>query len=100
MVVAAMVVSAPIGIALFFSVASRPEDKAGTLGGTAPGPLQAAARRMVGFHAEISDWPQSKASAAAAAAKLRLGSYQEPAQIENSQPVVAASPGEATHEHV
>ena len=47
LVVAAVVVGAPLGAAVLVTVASHREDAAHTLAGRPPGPIAAAARRLV-----------------------------------------------------
>lgn len=47
LVVAAVVVGAPLGAAVLVTVASHSEDAARTLAGRPPGPFAAAARRLV-----------------------------------------------------
>jgi hypothetical protein len=49
---AALAVSVLIGLIVLVSVASRREDAEWTLSGPPPGPIQAIARRVLGFHAE------------------------------------------------
>jgi len=58
-VITAVAVSAPIVAAVLVSVTSRREDSEWTLGGPAPGVVQAAARRIVDFHS-AGDWPRPK----------------------------------------
>lgn len=48
----------PVAATVLVSVASRCEDSAWTLSGPPPGPVQAAARRIVGFHGREVQWPQ------------------------------------------
>jgi hypothetical protein len=47
LVVAAVVVGAPLGAAVLVTVASHREDAAGTLAGRPPGPFAAASRRLL-----------------------------------------------------
>lgn len=54
--IAAVVVSAPIVAAGIVAVGSRREDRGWTLGGPPPAPVEAAARRIVGFHTSGIDW--------------------------------------------
>ncbi len=61
LVLAAVVVSAPMAAALLVSVASRREDAAWSLGKPPRSWLEAAARRVVAFDADSIDWPRSKA---------------------------------------
>jgi hypothetical protein len=65
----ACVLSVPAAAAVLVSVASRREDREWTLAGPAPGPARAAARRIVAFHSEGTDWP-----AAAGARRTRPAS--------------------------
>jgi hypothetical protein len=60
-VVAAVAVSGPVVAAVLVSVASRREDSAWTLGGSATGLARATARRIVGFHAKGIEWPRPEA---------------------------------------
>ena len=46
------VTSAPIGAAVIVSIASGREDHAWTLGSTAPGVIEATARRILAFHSD------------------------------------------------
>jgi hypothetical protein len=55
-IIAAAVVSIPIVMAVLVAVASRREDSQWTLAEPEPAPLQAIARRIVGFHAQGIDW--------------------------------------------
>jgi hypothetical protein len=41
------------------SLASRSEDRSWTLAGPPPGPAAAAARRIVNFHTEATEWPRA-----------------------------------------
>lgn len=41
------------------SAASRAEDRNWTLAGPAPGPAAEAARRIVNFHSQATDWPRA-----------------------------------------
>lgn len=52
LVIVTVVVSAPIVACLLVSVASTLEDSAYSLGNHAPGPVQAAARRILDFHTD------------------------------------------------
>jgi len=52
LVTAALAVSVPIGLIVLVSVASRREDAEWTLSGPPSGPIQATARRVLGFYAE------------------------------------------------
>ena len=52
LVIVTLVVSAPIVACLLVSVASTREDSAYSLGNHAPGPVQAAARRILDFHTD------------------------------------------------
>lgn len=47
-----LAVSVLIGLILLVSIASRREDAEWTLSGPPPGPIQAIARRILGFYAE------------------------------------------------
>jgi hypothetical protein len=53
----AVVLGVPVAVAVLVSVASRREDREWTLARPAPGPARAAARRIVAFHSEGTDWP-------------------------------------------
>ena len=64
LVIAAVMVSAPLGAALLVSLASTREDSAHSLGRQAPGPAQAAARRLLAFHAEGSRRPAAPSAPA------------------------------------
>jgi hypothetical protein len=57
-VIAVVVVIPPIIAVALVSLASRREDSAWTLAGPAPSPVQAAARHIVGFHAQGIRHPQ------------------------------------------
>jgi hypothetical protein len=54
--VVAAVTSTPIIVAILVSVSSRCEGSAWTLAEPAPGPVQAAARRILGFHSKGIGW--------------------------------------------
>jgi hypothetical protein len=41
------------------SVASRSEDRRWSLAGPAPGEAAAAARRIVNFHSQVTEWPRA-----------------------------------------
>ncbi len=58
--VIAVVVSMPIIAAVLVSVASRREESARSLCEPAPGVVQAAARRIVGFRSQEPGWPLPK----------------------------------------
>jgi len=59
-VAAGIVLSVPIAAALLVALASRREDSAWSLNQPPPGPVTAAARRLVGFHAQAIDWPRPR----------------------------------------
>ena len=60
-VVGLVVSCAPIVAIVLVSLASKREDAAWTLNGApAPGPVRAAARRIVDFSSEEMVWPRSK----------------------------------------
>jgi hypothetical protein len=50
--VAALAMCTPLGLVVLFSLAIRREDSAGSLQGRPSGSLEAAARRLVGFHTD------------------------------------------------
>jgi hypothetical protein len=52
LVIAGIVVCVPIGCAVLVSLASRREDSAHSLAGRPSGAMEAAARRVVGFHGD------------------------------------------------
>src|SRR5215472_6159407 len=56
LIVVTVVTSAPIFACLLVSVASTREDSAHSLGNHAPGPVQAAARRLLDFHTDAPSW--------------------------------------------
>lgn len=56
----AALASVPIAATVVVSIASRREDAAWSLGGPAPGMVQAAARRLLDFHTEDPAWPVPK----------------------------------------
>jgi hypothetical protein len=58
---AVAVLSAPIGMAMVVSVASRREDSAGKLAGHPRGPIEAVARCIVGFHCKGIDMARPEA---------------------------------------
>jgi hypothetical protein len=58
--IAAAVISTPIIAAVLVSLGSRREDSAWTLAEPAPGPVQANARRIVGFHSRGIEWLQGE----------------------------------------
>lgn len=66
MFVIALVVScAPIAAVVLVSVASRCEDARWSLNGApAPGPVRAAARRILDFYSEEIEWPRPRSSTA------------------------------------
>lgn len=55
-IIVAIFVSAPVIAAGIVAVASRREDSGRTLGDPPPSPVDAAARRIVGFYASGIDW--------------------------------------------
>jgi len=59
LVIAASVTSTPIVMAVLVAAASRREDSQWTLAEPASGPLQAIARRIVGFHSKGIEWLQN-----------------------------------------
>jgi hypothetical protein len=56
--IAVISASSPVAAIVLFSVTSRKEDSAWTLGGPAPDAFTAAGRRMVGFHTSSICWPR------------------------------------------
>jgi len=60
LLVATVATVAPVALIVVVSAASRHEDAAWTLGGPAPGPLQALGRRFVGFQSEAASLPRPK----------------------------------------
>ena len=61
LVVAAVVVGAPIGAAVLVTVASHREDAARSVAGRPPGPLAAAARRLVCLRIGGTSYPRRQA---------------------------------------
>jgi len=61
LVVAAVVVGAPLGAAVLVTVASHREDAARTLAGRPPGPFAAAARRLVCLRIGGTAYPRRQA---------------------------------------
>jgi len=61
LVVAAVVVGAPLGAAVLVTVASHREDAAHTLAGRPPGPFTATARRLVCLHIGGTAYPRRHA---------------------------------------
>jgi hypothetical protein len=57
-VIGSATVGVPVVATVLVSVASRHEDSAWTLGGPPPSLVQAAARRIVAFHGQDTEWPQ------------------------------------------
>jgi hypothetical protein len=55
--IAVISASSPVVAIVLFSVASRKEDSAWTLGDPAPDAFTAVGRRMVGFHTSSICWP-------------------------------------------
>jgi hypothetical protein len=58
-VIGAIVVCVPIAAAVLVGMARRGEHF-GTLAGPPPGPMQAMARRIMGFGAVVHEWPQPR----------------------------------------
>jgi hypothetical protein len=58
LIMAAVVVGAPIGAAVLVSISSRREDRAWTLAESAPSRGQATARRILGVRWHGIDWQQ------------------------------------------
>jgi hypothetical protein len=56
--IAVISAAGPVVAIVLFSITSRKEDAAWTLGDPAPGAFTAAGRRMVGFHATGMGWPR------------------------------------------
>ena len=52
LVIVGAAAAVPIAVVLMVSVASRREDSTGSLNGQPRGPVQATARRILGFHSE------------------------------------------------
>jgi hypothetical protein len=61
LIVAAVVVGAPLGAAVLVTVASHREDAARTLAGRPPGPFAAAARRLVCLRIGGTAYPRRQA---------------------------------------
>lgn len=67
LVVAAVVVGAPLGAAVLVTVASHREDAAHTLAGRPPGPFAAIARRLVCLRIGGTTYPRRQARGSASA---------------------------------
>jgi hypothetical protein len=95
-IMAGVAVSLPIVGVVLVSIASRREDAAFSLGGPAGGPVQLAARRLLGFTTEMNNWPQSKSEAydrAVRANRLVLASVDPANEDEYESPRIAAASG-------
>jgi hypothetical protein len=57
-IIAVISASSPVVAIVLFSVTSRREDSAWTLGDPAPDAFTAVGRRMVGFHTSRIGWPR------------------------------------------
>jgi hypothetical protein len=88
-VIGVVVTGALTGAVVVVSVASRSEDRGWTLVGPAPGPAAAAARRIVNFHSEATEWPRATQRSPAP------GRSQAPARRFPAIPLASARPGPA-----
>lgn len=86
------VVGAPVGAAVLVSVASRREDRRWSLGGTAPGRLEAVARWIVDFHSEAPRLPRPKNWPEMGAQGLAPRRAAESAPVRGNAPAREKSP--------
>jgi hypothetical protein len=87
LVLATVVASAPMVLVVLVSIASRREDAAYSLGGPAPGPVQAAARRILDFQSEDDNWPRPKNSGLDRV-HPEVPAYRQPARTDSLQPLL------------
>jgi hypothetical protein len=86
-VIGVVVTGALTGAVIVVSVASRSEDRQWTLAGPAPGPAAAAARRIVDFHTQATEWPRATHRSPA------RGRSRAPARHFPAIPLASARPG-------
>jgi|HubBroStandDraft_1064217.scaffolds.fasta_scaffold02498_10 hypothetical protein len=90
----AVVVSMPVAAIVLVSVASRREDRSFSLGRPARGPVQQAARSILDFGTETTDWPRPAGSSrtgshAGAGARSQARRPRRPAGANSAQLLLA-----------
>jgi hypothetical protein len=86
-VVIGITVSVPIVAAGLVAVASRREDSAWSLDGPAPGPVAAAARRVVAFRTQAIAWPRPQHRARVHRPQPADGHVRSPLPAQTHRPV-------------
>src|SRR5215469_14188224 len=94
----AALASVPIAATVVVSIASRREDAAWSLGGPAPGAVQAAARRLLDFHTEDPAWPVPKSYSPVrpmtpALRSVGHGSYEPVSAVGQVRSALTETPG-------